>query len=164
MDLVNRLIIAIAAVAFAQNSVIAESTLPDADDWFRSNYAELWKENAWDKLEEILVLFDQTVFYHPPAGIVEAQDSHRWMKEIMREWKADGYKSSEMTGYRFEQLNFSTATFRTRWIDRKFDGSEVINCWWYMADAKNDTWVFTQLAEIDCEANWAENWGQKSRN
>ena len=31
------------------------------------------------------------------------------------------------------------------------DGSEDIECWWYLADAENDTWVITQLALIDCQ-------------
>ena len=44
-------------------SAEAETTVPTADDWYKNQYAPLWKENSWDKLEEIAGFYDNSVEY-----------------------------------------------------------------------------------------------------
>ena len=160
----KQLLMACLAFLLTQVSLADDPALPDPDSWFRSNYGVLWEENAWDRLEDILAQFDRMVTYYPLAGDIEIHESSTFITEVIRDMKANGFQESQMTGYQFEPLSESAAAFRTRWIDRNFDGTELVNCWWYLAGTRDTRWVITSTAEIDCQTQgpsesvpaWAE--------
>jgi hypothetical protein len=128
--------------AFADTSAV--------DDWYQNSYAPLWKEAPWDKLEEVLAYYDETLFLHPPDDKMTAVDSREWLARNLANWKSDGWLGSAVAKYRSDQLNTSTAMFKVKWRDWYADGSEEFSCGWYAADLDGESWVFTQYAEIDC--------------
>ncbi|MFZ9022978.1 MAG: hypothetical protein ACO2ZA_07810 [Litorivicinaceae bacterium] len=141
----------IASISFMSLAAYSQDAIQSPDDWFRDYYASHWDENVFKNLEAIVAVLDETVYYHPPSENVEELDGRRWMTQILKDYKDAGFQGSELVQFKSEQLNNTTATFKTRWIDRFADGSEVTECWWYMADTKNDRWVITQFALIDCQ-------------
>lgn len=131
-------------------SVQADTTTEAVDDWYLTQYTPLWKENAWDKLEEATVYYDETLYLHPPDGPITPVDSREWLAKSLEGWKADGWLGSDVAEYRSDRLNPTTVAFKARWRDWYADGSEDFSCGWYLADLKGDRWVFTQYGEIDC--------------
>ena len=131
-------------------SAEAETTAPTADDWYKNQYAPLWQENSWDKLEEIAGFYDKTISYHPLDGNITTIRSRPWLAENLQEWKSDGWLGSDIAAFQSDQLNLSTTTFKTMWRDWYADGHEEFSCGWYMADFKGDGWKFSQYIEIDC--------------
>ena len=129
----------------------ADEAISGADDWYRDHYIPIWKENTWDKLEAVGSHYARTIYFHPREGSVEALDSRQWLDGLLQEWKLAGWLGSDVPAYQFDQLNPSTATFKTKWRSWYVDGSEDVECWWYMADARNDGSVVTQVAVIDCD-------------
>lgn len=51
----------------------------DVDDWFESRYGPLWQESPWDKVDEIVAFYGETITDHPARGGVEAMSSRRWI-------------------------------------------------------------------------------------
>lgn len=151
MSRLKLLAVTIASICFMSFSAHSQDAIQSPDDWYRDYYASLWDENVFNRLEEIVAVLDETVYYHPPSGNVEEFDGRRWMTQILQDYKDAGFQGSELVRYRSDQLNKTTAAFKTKWIDRFADGSEVTECWWYMADTKDDRWVITQFALIDCQ-------------
>ena len=131
-------------------SAEAETTVPTADDWYKNQYAPLWKENSWDKLEELAGFYDKTISYHPLDGNITTIRSRPWIAENLQEWKSDGWLGSDIAAIQSDQLNFSTTTFKTMWRDWYADGHEEFSCGWYTADFTGDGWKFSQYVEIDC--------------
>lgn len=132
----------LALPAFADTSAI--------DDWYQNSYAPLWKEAPWDKLEEAMAYYDETLFLHPPDDEITAVDSREWLAGSLAGWKSDGWLGSAVAEYRSDLLNPSTVMFKVKWRDWYADGSEEFSCGWYVADLDGESWVFTQYAEIDC--------------
>ena len=128
----------------------AETVPPDPDDWYQNQYAPLWKENTWDKVEQAATYYDETVYLHPPDGSLTAVSGLDWLTTAIAGWKADGWLGSAVVGYRSDRLNSSTIAFYTKWHDWYAEGHEDYSCGWYLADLKDNVWVFTQYAEIDC--------------
>jgi len=143
--------IAVIVSWFGVLSAQAETASIGADEWYRNHYAPIWKENSWDKLDEAASHYDKTIQVHPPAGGVEHVDSHQWLAASLQEWKADGWIGSDIAAYQFDQLNPSSATFKVKWRSWYVEADEDFECSWYLADARNDAWVITQYATIDCE-------------
>lgn len=120
------------------------------DDWYQNDYAPLWKENPWEKLEDTVGYYDETLYLHPSEDAITAVDSREWLARNLAEWKSDGWLGSAIAEYRSDQLNPTTTMFKVKWRDWYADGSEEFSCGWYVADLEGDTWLFTQYAEIDC--------------
>ena len=131
-------------------SVQADTTTEAVDDWYLTQYTPLWKENAWDKLEEATVYYDETLYLHPPDGPITPVDSREWLAKSLEGWKADGWLGSDVAEYRSDRLNPTTVAFKARWRDWYAVCSEDFSCGCYLADLKGDRWVFTQYGEIDC--------------
>ena len=92
----------------------ADEAMSGADDWYRDHYIPIWKENTWDKLEEVASHYARTIYFHPREGSVEALDSLQWLDGLLQEWKLAGWLGSDVPAYQFDQLNPSTATFKTK--------------------------------------------------
>ena len=121
----------------------ADDALPAADDWYLHSYAPLWKEKAWENVEEIAEHFERTV-----SG---RQSMTKSLRDNMQEWRSTGWLGSEVAGHQFEQINLSTAVFKTKWRDSYADGSEDFECSWYLVDSENDTWAINYDVVIDCD-------------
>jgi hypothetical protein len=128
----------------------AEKPDQAAEDWYRNDYVPLWKEAAWDKLEEALRYYDEMISLHPPEGTIVSISSREWLSKSLRQWRSDGWLGSEVTELRSDPLNSTTVAFKAKWRDWYADGSEEYSCGWYVADRDQSTWVITQYAEIDC--------------
>ena len=131
-------------------SVQADTATQAVDDWYLKQYTPLWKENAWDKLEEATVYYDETIYLHPADGTITPVDSREWLAKSLEGWKSDGWLGSDVAEYRSDQLNPTTVAFKAKWRDWYADGREEFSCGWYIADFDGDRWVFTQYGEIDC--------------
>ncbi len=132
-------------------SATAETDVLSADDWYKNHYAPLYAENPWDNVEQLAKLFDADFHYHMSDGTVEKTNGATWISEGIAGWKAEGWLGSELVGYKSDLLNATTAVFKAKWRDTYADGNIALECGWYMADLKDDSWVFTQYAGIDCE-------------
>lgn len=122
----------------------------DPGDWFENRYAPLWQESPWDKLDEIVAFYAETIADHPAGRGVETISSGPWIAGGIDGWKADGWVGSTLAGFRPDRLNLSTAVFKARWLDVYADGREEYTCGWYMANFLDDGWRFTAYADIDC--------------
>lgn len=149
-DLMKNVLWWVGLSLFVVLSIGAEPAAQDADDWYQNHYAPLWKESPWEKAEEALAFYDQTLGLHPPEGPAVAVSSRAWLFESLEEWKSDGWLGSVVAEYRSDQLNPSTVVFKVKWLDTYVDGEEEFSCGWYMADLDSGGWAFTQYAEIDC--------------
>lgn len=128
----------------------AETSSLTPDDWYQNHYAPLWKDNAWDKLEDFSTFYDETIYVHPPEGEAKAVTSRKWLAKSLREWKSEGWLGGDVAEFQSDQLNLSTVTFKVKWRDWYADDREEFSCGWYLADLKNTGWIFTQYADIDC--------------
>jgi len=143
-------VLAIATICFSSFSAHSQDVAEGAEQWFLDTYASVWDENAFDRRDEIAALLDETIYYHPSSGNVEELDGRSWMAEVLQGYKDADLQRSELVAYTFDQLNPSTATYKTKWVDYFANGSETVECWWYMADKSDDRWVITQFALLDC--------------
>ena len=134
----------------AVSSAAAETSAPSADDWYKNHYAPLYAENPWEKIDQFAKVFDADFHYHTSDGAAEKTNGATWIEEGITEWKAEDWLSSELASYESDLLNETTAAFKVKWLDSYADGSTVFECGWYLADRKNNNWVFTQYADIDC--------------
>lgn len=137
-------------VLLATPAAGTESIPRDPDAWYRNHYAPLWEENTWDKVDEISSYYGETVYVHPPDGPITPVNGQEWLAEAIGGWKADGWIGSDLVDIELQEINASTVTFKTRWLDRYVDDFEEYSCGWYLADLTNGRWLFTQYAEIDC--------------
>ena len=128
----------------------ADPASPDPDDWYQNQYAPLWEDHPWDNLEEFSLYFDETIGYRSGDKALVELVSRTWLAESLEGWKSEGWVSSELAGYRSDRLNASSITFKVKWRDEYAGGIEEFSCGWYMADLKDESWVFTQYADIDC--------------
>ena len=110
------------------SSARADTSALAADDWYKNQYAPIWKENTWDKLEEVAGFYDETISYHPPNGNFTTIVSRTWLKESLQEWKSDGWLGSDIAAFQSDQLNLSTVTFKIMWRDWYADGHEEFSC------------------------------------
>ena len=131
-------------------TVWAESEVVDARDWYVNHYGSLWKQNAWEKFDEVVSYYDETVTLHPPDGESINVASRPWLAELFEQWRREEWVGSDIAGLEFDQINPTTALFKSRWRDWYADGREEFSCAWYVADFKGGRWVFTQFGIIDC--------------
>jgi len=137
-------------LGLAPVSVQAESVDPDPNDWFKNQYAPLWKENPWDKVDEIAKFYGESVGVHPPRGAVPVVTSRLWLSRGIDGWRSEGWFSSVLAGYQSNMLNPSTVLIKAKWLDLYSDGSKEFSCGWYLADFDRGRWSFTEYAEIEC--------------
>ena len=140
----------IALIGLASTSVLAESITPDPNDWFEEQYAPLWKAESWNSVDEIAKFYREVIAIHPPTDNIPVVNSRLWLSQGIEGWRSDGWVSSILAGYQSDQLNPSTALFKSKWLDVYADGSEEFSCSWYMADLSGGRWTFTDYAEIEC--------------
>jgi hypothetical protein len=128
----------------------ADQTPPDPDDWYQNQYAPVWKDHPWEKLEEFMLYFDESIGYHSSDKAPAELLSRAWLAESLAAWRSEGWVSSEVAGYRSDRLNAFAITFKAKWRDEYEGGVEEFSCGWYMADFKEGRWIFTQYADLDC--------------
>ena len=129
----------------------AQAAVPDPEDWFRNEYAPLWKADPWSKLSAIDEFYDDSITIHPADGAVSAVPSHTWLAQSIDGWRADGWVSSLLAGFRSDRINPSTVLFITKWQDLYADGHKEFSCGWYVADVVDGRWKFTRYEEVGCE-------------
>jgi hypothetical protein len=142
-----------ALVALFTTSTLAETTAPDPQDWYQNQYAPVWAEKPWDKLEQIWEYYSETIFVHDVDEPLATTSTRHWLMPLMRQWQADGWTGSTLAGLRMDRLNESTASFKVKWHDFYEGGHEEFSCGWYLADLRNNSWAFTQYATINCESH-----------
>lgn len=125
----------------------------DPETWYAESYGPLWHDQSWDKMEEILSHYDAEIWDHSAEGKPQRIQTDTWIEGAMKEWRAEGWVSSEVPDIRINRINSSTASFTTRWLDHYSNREDEYSCAWYLADLIGGTWKFTQFASVDCEAH-----------
>ena len=143
-------------VQAAPQGMIQETT-QGAEDWYMNHYAPIWKENSPGILDASSQSYDTTIQIHPAEGPMKIVNSRQWLQDSLREWTSQGWVGSEVTKYHFDQLNPSTAAFKARWRSWYSEADEDFECSWYLVDAKDDSWVITRFAMIDCAEHGLES-------
>ncbi len=124
-----------------------ESPVLAADDWYTSEYAPLYLDKPWDKVDELVSHFAESVHDHDDG---EQYNTHEWLSGGIQEWKIEGWIRSELAELEFDQLNPSTAAFKAKWRDYYSGGNISYECGWYLADLVDGKWLITEYATIVC--------------
>ena len=133
----------VAAVAMAED----DSAIPSANDWYTSEYAPLYLDKPWNKVDELVRHFAESIHDHDDGQHYNARE---WLSGGNEEWKIDGWVRSELAELDFDQLNASTATFKAKWRDYYSGGNISYECGWYLADLVDGKWLITEYATIAC--------------
>jgi len=134
-------------------SVAADFSVLDLEKWYAESYGSLWLEDPWNKRDEILGFYHSEIYIHASEGEIISLKTSTWMADLLNEWVADGWVSSEVPDIRVNRINESTASFTTRWLDHYKDRDAEYSCAWYLADLMDDRWKFTHFAPIDCASH-----------
>jgi hypothetical protein len=131
-------------------SAYSDDATMTAFDTYKNHYGPVWEENAWDKIDEAVSYYDDILYVHSTDGSVLSVNVPEWMVELIEGWKADGWVGSSVADLQADQLNETTVSFKSKWLDWYEDGTKEYSCAWYLADLKDGRWVFTNYADIDC--------------
>ncbi len=137
------LVLLVAGFAMAED----ETAVPSANDWYKSEYATLYGDKPWDKVDELVSHFSESVHDHDDG---QQYNTHEWLSGGIEEWKIDGWIRSELANLEVDQLNPSTATFKAKWRDYYSGGNISYECGWYLADLVEGKWLITEYATIAC--------------
>ncbi|MDJ0814243.1 MAG: hypothetical protein QNJ23_10980 [Woeseiaceae bacterium] len=137
------LVLLVAGFAMAED----ETAVPSANDWYKSEYATLYGDKPWDKVDELVSHFSESVHDHDDG---QQYNTHEWLSGGIEEWKIDGWIRSELANLDVDQLNPSTATFKAKWRDYYSGGNISYECGWYLADMVEGKWLITEYATIAC--------------
>lgn len=140
-------------IALLTASAWAETMIPDPKGWYQNQYAPLWEEEPWNKLDQIWGYYNETIISHDGDGPLAAASAREWLLPDMQQWQADGWLGSTLAELRTDRLNESTVSFKAKWHDFYDGGHEEFSCGWYLADLRNNSWIITQHANIDCAAH-----------
>jgi len=130
--------------AYAQN----EQEIPSAEEWYKVQYAPLYGDKPWDKLDELMQHYADTLHDHDEDG--RSFNSREWLGAAMEEWKIDGWIRSELAELEYDLLNENTAGFKAKWRDYYTGGNIAYECAWYLADHKDGRWQINEFATINC--------------
>ena len=87
-------------------AVHAESAgVTDPEKWYAESYGPLWHDNAWDKVNEILFYYDSEVWDHSADGEPVRNQADIWIRDAMKEWRAEGWTGSEVPDIRINRIN-----------------------------------------------------------
>ena len=75
--------------AYAQD----EAEIPAADEWYKAHYAALYNDKPWDKVDEIVAFYAETLHEHGEGG--GSHNAREWASGLLEEWKIDGWIRSE---------------------------------------------------------------------
>ena len=147
-------IAAVGAVALAYllsiGTVIADESIPDAENWYRTSYAPLWSGSPVDDVDRILEHYAPEIVTHESDGTISREEQVAWLATPMQEWVSQGWVRAEMTALNTHLINASTAAFVATWKDYYDDGSTEVSCGWYLADFVDDEWMITEYADTTC--------------
>jgi hypothetical protein len=125
-----------------------EVEVPAADEWYKTQYAPLYDDKPWDKLDEIVSFYAENIHEHGREG--GSHNSREWFAEALESWKIEGWIRSELAELNYELLNPNTASFKTKWRDYYTGGNISYECSWYLADFTNGKWLIAEYATINC--------------
>ena len=125
-----------------------DAEIPPADEWYKSEYAPLYGDKPWDHAEELAQYFTAKVRVH--NGTSESVDALPWMTDALQEWKIQGWVRSEIADIEFDQINATTAAFKTKWRDYYNGGNVGYECTWYLAVYDGSNWKISDVAGITC--------------
>ena len=126
-----------------------EMVIPAADEWFKTQYAPLYDDKPWDKLEEIVPFYAETIHDHDGEG--GSYNSREWLAEALQGWKAKGWIRSELADLDYDLLNPGTASFKAKWRYHYTGDYIAYECSWYLSDFRNGKWIITEFATINCK-------------
>ena len=124
-----------------------DSTVSAAGDWYTSEYAALYFDKPWDKVDELVSHFAESIHDHDDGQHYNARE---WLSGDIEEWKIDGWIRSELANLEVDRLNASTVAFKAKWRDYYSGGNISHECGWYLADLIDDRWRITEYATITC--------------
>ncbi|MGI9263466.1 MAG: hypothetical protein ACR2QU_00970 [Gammaproteobacteria bacterium] len=137
----------VAAPLYAQDDE-EEVTIPAADEWYKADYAPLYNDKPWDKVDEIVAFYAETLHEHGEGG--GSHNAREWASGLLEEWKIEGWIRSELADLKTDMLNPTTASFKAKWRDYYAGGNIGYECSWYLADFTDGKWVISEYAVINC--------------
>jgi hypothetical protein len=137
-------LLAIAAGALAQD----EAKTPSALDWYKNDYALVYNDKPWEKVDEVASYYAETIHVHDDGG--SSQNSHEWASTVLEEWKIEGWIRSELAGIEVDTLNPTTAAVKAKWRDYYTGGNIGYECGWYLVDMIDGEWQISEYATITC--------------
>lgn len=137
--------------ALALNSTLAFCEVPeDPETWYRDHYAPLWFNTPGNNISELRTFYASEIVTHNEDGSISRESQQQWLVEPMQGWLDEGWLRAELTALNTHPVNASTVAFVGRWLDHYEDGVTEVSCGWYLADAMDGRWVFTESADVDC--------------
>ena len=147
MKILVKLLFPCLAMCAAPAQAQEEPAMPSAEDWYKADYAALYGDKPWEKLDELLSHFATTIHDH---DYKEQYDAREWLSSGVEEWKVDGWIRSDLSALDVDLLNPTTASFKAKWRDYYTGGNISHECSWYLADVIDGKWLITEYATIDC--------------
>jgi len=147
-NLMRKLVFLAALSLTALVSAQDETEIPAADEWYKVQYAPLYQDKPWDKLDELMQHYADTLHDHDEED--RSFNSREWLGTAMEEWKIDGWIRSELAELEFDLLNATTASFKAKWRDYYTGGNIAYECGWYLADFDGARWLISEYAAINC--------------
>lgn len=127
-----------------------ESVVPSADEWYKSEYAPLYLDKPWDRLDELMEHFAETMHIHGGDSGDEVVNGREWLGGALQEWKIEGWLRSEIGEIDSDQLTPHAVTFKVKWRDYYSGGNVGYECGWYLADFDDSKWRISEYATISC--------------
>ncbi len=124
-----------------------EPAVPSADHWYKTEYAALYNDKPWDKVDELVSHFAESIHDHDDGQHYNARE---WLSGGIEEWKIDGWIRSDLDVLDVDLLNPTTASFKAKWRDYYTGGNIGYECGWYLADVIDGKWLITEYATITC--------------
>lgn len=137
-------VVFITAGAAAQEDAQIRSAL----DWYKNDYAPVFNDKPWEKVDEVASFYAETIHNHNDGG--SRHNSREWISGLMEEWKIDGWIRSELADIEVDSLNPTAASIKAKWRDYYTGGNIGYECGWYLADYNDGKWQISEYATISC--------------
>lgn len=138
---------------FASFDSIASSTDTSeplsAKNWFKNNYAPLWKNDKNLQLVKLKEFYHEAGFMRDRGQLIQWQMPST-LEQLITMEKDKGWQTSKIISIQTQQINQSSSALTVVWQSEYSDQSVEISCEWYLADLEGENWIFTQHRFIDC--------------
>jgi hypothetical protein len=146
----NKLITMLITSTLLVSLTYADSNVSDPEDWYKNSYAVLWLAGPNTDVDKTAKHYDKNIVSFESTGEISKGNSREWIEGLLKEWAADNWVSSELAGIKVDRLNETTVAFKSRWHDKYSNRDDEYTCSWYLANWREDRWVFTNYTDIDC--------------
>ena len=150
----RRIFFALVGLLTCVNVLADDSSLEEsAVKWYRDQYAPIWISADGIDSSVAAAFYHDIWFDYSLMGRFVVQRDSSWVSHMVAEWVASGWTGSTLTAIEAKEINDHLVVFKARYDDRYKGAATQQSCGWYTAIQINETWAFTNYAEIDCAAH-----------